>query len=339
MAALVWSRLGNPDNYIEPFYGSGAVLLGRPQPFGGLETVNDLDCYVVNFWRATQRDPEAVAAYADGPVIEVDLHARHKWLVLSDDAKAFRQRMRTEPEYYDAKVAGWWCWGLCCWIGGGWCSDPESPGKAFSRGENQATANPGSLRGVHSKGENSAEWQQVPQLADAYDVGRGVNSNGPLGTCDARRAWLIGWFGRLRDRLRLVRSCCGDWRRVCDSESVTTRLGLTGIFFDPPYGSAAGRNMALYACDSGTVAGDVLAYCRERGGDSRYRICLCGYEGEGHCGLESEGWKVVSWKAQGGYGNRSKKGKDNALRERVWFSPHCLKLGKPADLFAAHCDP
>jgi hypothetical protein len=40
------------------------------------------NCYVSNFWRATSRDPEAVAEYADFPVSECDLHARHKWLVL-----------------------------------------------------------------------------------------------------------------------------------------------------------------------------------------------------------------------------------------------------------------
>jgi len=31
-------------------------------------------------------------------------------------------RLETDPDYYDAKIAGWWVWGLCCWIGGGWCS-------------------------------------------------------------------------------------------------------------------------------------------------------------------------------------------------------------------------
>jgi hypothetical protein len=47
----VWERFGNVANYVEPFFGSGAVLLGRPHP-PGIETVNDLDCMVANFWRA-----------------------------------------------------------------------------------------------------------------------------------------------------------------------------------------------------------------------------------------------------------------------------------------------
>lgn len=391
VADLVWGRLGDVDNFIEPFCGSAAVLLRRPHP-PRVETVNDADCMVANFWRATSRDPEAVAGFADGPVNEADLHARHRWLVLSDEAAEFRRRVRTEPDYFDPKVAGWWCWGLCCWIGGGWCTahgetvdgdrkecmpilNPEKGvnGKAFSRGENQMPTNPGSLRGVHGgsrvkglrekqptleqcqtggKGVNGvglSEGRRVaisrpgsggglhvggrPQLADAYDIGRGVNSNGDLGTCEARRAWLVGWFSRLRDRLRLVRVCCGDWLRVCGSDSVTVRLGTTGVFFDPPYGDAADRDMNIYAVESGTVAADVRAYCLERGGDPRYRICLAGYEGEGHEALEAAGWSVVAWKAHGGYGNRSAKGKANAAKERLWFSPHCLPPDPHPTLF------
>lgn len=43
VAARVWERLGNPANYVEPFFGSGAVLLARPDPEwrGAVETVSD----------------------------------------------------------------------------------------------------------------------------------------------------------------------------------------------------------------------------------------------------------------------------------------------------------
>jgi DNA adenine methylase len=41
VAPLVWERFGNVPNYVEPFFGSGAVLLGRPHP-PKTETVNDL---------------------------------------------------------------------------------------------------------------------------------------------------------------------------------------------------------------------------------------------------------------------------------------------------------
>lgn len=396
VADVVWSRLGNVDNFIEPFFNSGAVLLLRPG-LPRIETANDLDVMIANFWRSTQQDPEAVVDFADQPINEADMHARHRWLVLSDDAKSFRKRMRADPDYFDAKVAGWWCWGLCAWIGSGWCAVDEAGERTLSNrpegGTGEASVaishtGKGACRapdhrkpridgghgqfghGIHAKGQlpqlsgdGGAAGRGIhstgidrrlqekrpmigradsdtpealpgvlaqglgdtnrPQLADAYSRGRGVNGNDLAGTCAQRRAWLLDWFHRLRDRLRTVRVCCGDWLRVCDSESVTTRLGVTGIFFDPPYGKKAGRTKNIYAVDSLTVADAVRKYCLERGRLPGMRIALCGYAGEGHEVLKENGWECVAWKSQGGYGNRSAKGKANAKKERIWFSPHC----------------
>jgi hypothetical protein len=67
-AAKIWEALG-PDvnSYIEPFFGSGAVLLGRPGGAGKYETVNDLSGFIANFFRAVRADPLEVARYADTP--------------------------------------------------------------------------------------------------------------------------------------------------------------------------------------------------------------------------------------------------------------------------------
>ena len=98
VADLVWARFGDVPNYVVPFAGSLAVLLERPHE-PKTETVNDLDCYLSNFWRALQAEPEAVARWADWPVNEADLHARHWWLVRQ---AGFRERMRDDPDYYAA---------------------------------------------------------------------------------------------------------------------------------------------------------------------------------------------------------------------------------------------
>ena len=120
VANLVWDRLGDVRNYIEPFSGSLAVLLRRPADHTGkVETVNDASHFIANFWRAVQADPHEVAKHADWPVSEADLHARHRWLMQSTASSEFIKRMSYEPDAYDAKVAGWWVWGQCCWIGGG----------------------------------------------------------------------------------------------------------------------------------------------------------------------------------------------------------------------------
>ncbi len=196
-------------------------------------------------------------------------------------------------------------------------------------------------RGVHNDNHLS---QQVPYLQVGWQEGtsgQGVHANASAGTCAQRRAWLCDWFGRLRDRLRTVRVCSGSWERVCDSESVTVRLGTTGIFFDPPYLTDQGdgcvsRSDSLYATDGSKeslikIRDDLLAYCLERGSHPKMRLCVAAYEGDGYEQLLKHGWDVVAWRTAGGYGNRSAKGKKNAGRERLFFSQNCLK--GPAGLF------
>lgn len=39
-------------------------------------------------------------------------------------------------------------------------------------------------------------------------------------------------------------------------------------------------------------------------------------------------WTEIEWKGNGGFANQSAdrtRGKENARRERIWFSPHCLR--------------
>jgi hypothetical protein len=59
VAAEIWKRFGVVDNYVEPFFGSGAVLLGCPRP-AHTETVNDADGLLSNFWRALRDEGEHV---------------------------------------------------------------------------------------------------------------------------------------------------------------------------------------------------------------------------------------------------------------------------------------
>ena len=303
MADKVWRAFGQIDNYVEPFFGSGAVLLLSPYTCR-TETVNDADGFVSNFWRALAHDPEGLAHHADWPVNENDLHARHAWLVTQRET--LTARLEGDPDFFDVKIAGWWVWGIACWIGSGWCS-----GKGPWQQINGLLVNTGNAgRGVKRK------------LVHLGDAGRGVNR---------KLEGLEEYFGELSARLRGVRVCCGDWSRVC-GPTPTTKQGVTGIFFDPPYSEDADRDMNLYAKECGSVAHDVRRYCIERGDDPKMRIVLCGYEGE-HNELERHGWTVEAWKAAGGYGLQgSERGRENSARERIWYSPHCVR--NQAGLFA-----
>ena len=237
-----------------------------------------MDGWLTNFWRAVKHDPDAVAHHADWPVNEVDLAARRDWLFAHKEHEALMWR---DPDYYDAKLAGIWVWGVCSTIGNAWKG-----------------------KGTH--------------LGDA---GRGIHR----ASRKNRGAAIQDRFRALAARLDRVRVMCGDWKRVA-SPAVTTHNGITGMFLDPPYLDGCDKDVYSHAHD---VRDEVRAYALEHGHEMR--IALCGYEGEHDM---PDGWGVLAWKARGGYGSQSdNKGRTNCNRERIWFSPACLRAHKQTVLF------
>lgn len=279
---IIWRGLGNVSNYIEPFMGSLAVLLASPQ-ISKIETVNDIDCFIANFWRAVSADPEGVAKFADYPVNEVDLHARHRWLV-SSSTDDFRQKMNSDPEYYDLKIAGYWVWGIGASIGNNW---------------------------LQPKGLNAA-----PLLSSAGGGIHGLTLK-PL-----------EWFKKLQERTRRVRVCCGDWSKLVTPGITYSSKGLgakdiTGVFLDPPYLSSTRDK--VYSEDH-DVSLDVFKWAIDNGDNPRMRIVICGYEGT--CEVP-DNWQIYRWETNGGLGNLgNSRGKSNASKECIYFSPHCLKVNE-----------
>lgn len=311
-------------NYIEPFFGSGAVLLGRPhEPH--IETANDLDGFVCNFWRAVQTDPDAVAHYADYPGNECDLHARHAWLTQRRGELA--ERLEGDPDFYDAKIAGWWVWGMAIWIGGEFCSG-NGPWHVVD-GKLVHLGNDG--RGVTRKRIHATDRGITRRRVYLGTAGMGVTRRhiclreiGIRGSRGRGDCGLVEWMRALANRLRRVRVCCGDWKRVCDSNATLLHPGVPcGVFLDPPYGESAQRDR-VYSIDSMTVADEVREWCIKWGENRDVRIALCGYVGE-HEMLAEHGWTPHRWTAHGGYANVGNgRGKQNREREVIWFSPHCL---------------
>ena len=147
----------------------------------------------------------------------------------------------TDPDHFDAKIAGWWVWGLCQWIGSGWCAERKP-----------------TRQRPHVSGAGSGVHRKLPHVSGA--------GSGRM-------------FEGLANRLRRVRVCCGDWSRVT-GDSVTWRNGVTGVLLDPPYADTAERNSDLYREDSLSVAHDVREWAIANGDNPMLRIALCGYEGE-----------------------------------------------------------
>lgn len=292
VAADVWARLGSPSQYIEPFCGSAAVLLACPKP-AALEVICDGSGFIANFWRAVKHQPAAVATWADYPVSHIDLGARHIWLM--------NQRDRTgqalhDPDWPgDAKVAGWWLWGQCCWIGSGWCDwfDGQVP-HAGDAG-----------RGVQAIGKvphASSAGMGVQAIGKVPHAGNAGREDALLTSC-GRTAWV--WLHRLADRLERVRIVHGDWSRCLNN-----RYGGddTAVFLDPPYRSYE----ALYG-NASAVADSVETWARE---NQHLRIALCGHRDD----YQLHGWDEVEWSR----GRLTYAGSQTTDSECVWYSPACL---------------
>ena len=308
IAEAVWRALGQPKHYIEPFFGSGAVLLSRPEhsPSTHVETVNDKDGFVANVWRALQFSPDKVARWCDWPVNHADLSARKKELIKNEGK--LLEGLASDPQWHDPILAGYWIWCASCWIGSGLTRLGQIP--HISDG-GQGVHTLGQIPHVSNSGQGVHTLGQIPHV-----------SSGGKGVQEPYNRNLYAWFRSLSERLRYVRVVCGDWTRVCGG-NWQDEMGTVGIFFDPPYG-IEDRDTGIYHHDTTRVAQDVNSWALERGKKESYRIVIAGYEE--HENLLSAGWRKINWTAQGGYGNLGKgQGFDNRKRETLYFSPHCME--------------
>ena len=306
IASDIWQRLGDPHSFVDPFCGTCSILLARPTP-PRLETVNDVDGFLVNVFRSIRYDPDAVATYADQPVHECTKHAIHTWLVNRRDSLV--AKLEADPEYHDPKLAGWWLFGKACHIGSGWCGG-EGPWHSID-GQLLNEKDGPNGRGVnrslpHLAGSGQGVNRSLPQIPD-----RGVNTAANISAMKT-------WFRALSARFRRVRITCGDWTRVL-GPSITTGNGIAAVVLDPPYYGIE----QYYAAISPNIAKDVEKWAIENGEHEDMRIAVCGYEGDYNFPAT---WECMAWAAAGGYGLQRKDGKnDNNRRERIWFSPNCLK--------------
>jgi DNA adenine methylase len=303
----VWSRLGVPKHYIEPFCGSAAMLLGAPRP-ASLEVVNDGSGFIANFWRAVKYQPDSVADWADYPVSHIDLHARHGWLM------GQRERVGQElldPDWPgDAKVAGWWLWGQCCWIGPRWC-----------RWERKTPLHECKIPHLGDAGMGIQAVGKVPLYnisgADILAIGKAeANDTNDGGMLTSSGMAALIWMRKLADRLNRVRIIHGDWSRCLNHRHGGDD---TAVFLDPPY-----RNYEKLYGNATPVADAVEQWARD---NSNLRIALCGHKGD----YDLKDWDIVEWDR----GTPTYGGSKTTDKECVWYSPACLKPEAELDLFSA----
>jgi len=273
----VWKRFGKVNWYLEPFFGSGAVLLNAPY-IPNNEIVNDMYCMITNFWRSVKHAPNKTAKYADAPMNEIELHATQDYLIAQ--LYELENKLRSDMDFYDPKIAGYWVWGVSQWLGDNWCSNKT----LYKR----PTFN---KSGIHRNDTNVKEY-----------------------------------FQYLSNRLRKTIVCCGDWERVV-ADFITTKGEPIGIFLDPPYSDKAGRENNLYIKDDLDVSKHVFDWCVSNGNQSNLRIAFCGYSNEYDF---PSSWIPFSWKGNCAWANwGDNKGKDNAKKEVIYFSPHCRNSSVP----------
>jgi site-specific DNA-adenine methylase len=280
VSQIVWSRLGNPNIYIEPFFGSGAVYLARPSP-QGVELINDKDGFIANVWRAITYKPEETARLAVYPPSEVDIISRHRWLM--EIGKPKLDLLKTDPFYFDPQIAAWYIYTASCYVGGGLCDGKSHKNQKF----------------------------KIPK-----HTREGIFREGNDGDVDK----VIAYFKSLSRRMQGTKIACGDWDRVVTPAWITTD-GICSIFADPPYDDL--EHSISYSAGGG-VAQAVRLWAIESGENRNLRIAVCGYESDSYRFPET--WETFKWKAGGGYGNQGNgRGRENAGRERIWFSPNCIK--------------
>ena len=198
-APAIWRALGDPSGYVEPFAGSAAVLLARPEFKGRrVETINDADGWLVNVWRAIQLSPHETAAHAVGPVAEIDYHARLAWLQERRTPELVSW-LEGDPEAHDPKAAGWWLYVVACGIG-----DPFGPGP---------------WRVIDGK---FTDTRKLPHLGDA---GQGV------------MAYFDRLAARLH-RVRITCGDWKRVIQPSVTRSGTGGDGTRAIFLDPPYATS-----------------------------------------------------------------------------------------------------
>ena len=95
MAKEIVALMPPHRSYVEPFFGSGAVLFNKPP--SAIETVNDIDGDIVNFFKVLREQPEKLAAFiAMTPYSREVFDDAHENRGSSDFERAYKFAIRSK---------------------------------------------------------------------------------------------------------------------------------------------------------------------------------------------------------------------------------------------------
>lgn len=324
--AALNARFGAVQNRVDAFCGSAAWILGSPP--APVETINDMSGDIVNAYRAIRADPDAVAQHCAWPVSEADFTARR--IALKTTLPERAARCMADPEWYDARAAGYFLYVLAvnigndCYADGPWTVvngrlvvQADAAGAGIGRRLPDVGA---TVHGTPNRRGISAMriTRMLPAIA-AGGEGR-LHARGVVALQE--EASIRTYLAAIARRLQRVRIVCGDWRRVL-APSITTNFGPTAVLIDPPYPSDL-HGVRYGVPGEENVWYDAARWAVDHGDDPLLRIAVCGYWTPDIDALFPSSWERMRWVANGGYGNQGNGiGRTNRLRECVWFSPHC----------------
>lgn len=299
IAPIVWPLFGETKVYSEPFCGCASMLLKSPYKHT-FEVINDADCYIVNAFRSVKYHPDEVKKHLYNPRFEMDLHAKHDYLV--DHKINFSKEMyRADPKFCDPELAAWWIWGINLWIGSNWCSVNHTTKTKCS--QKPLAGNQGLLtlsKKPASRNQGLLTLSQKPLAGNRKDIIENM---------------VHAVFVRLVD----TTICYGDFERVL-TPSYTTKFGTTAVFMDPPY--AADEDVYEQNDCDGSVWDRARDWFIKNNENTLYRIVLCGEERQWPDSPDSV--KKIFWNR--GAGMNKDRSVENR-RECIWVSKHCLTPG------------
>jgi hypothetical protein len=259
----------------------------------------------------------------DWPAVETDMHARHDWLCRQE----LLPNLSADPDWFDAKVAGWWAYGQVLFIGNAWCQNANQAGR-----RRLSSVPRGIIHKSARVGGTTCPWRNRSQGACPKRTVRGFLHNDRKSPNQAGQpVTSMDYLEVLAARLADTRFYCkhldsknrkDDWLRLlCPATFQRGRGRPVAVFLDPPYAHSA-RAEYIYGNDDTHEDADqlrqmLLSWCAHRGADPMFRIVVCGYAGE-YDQLEALGWTVREWTGRQG---QARPDNLNRFKERLWLSP------------------